>query len=98
MPLSFAGLWEQSGPKHEPPLETFTILTTDANTFMGVIHHRMPVVLDKSGWEQWLDPEADPEPLVPLLRPREWAGVERYAVSPIVNSVKNNSPACIAHL
>jgi putative SOS response-associated peptidase YedK len=98
LPLSFAGLWEQWGPKDEPPLETFTILTTDANTFMGVIHHRMPVVLDKAGWEQWLDPEADPEALVPLLRLREWAGVERYAVSPVVNSVKNNSPECIAHL
>jgi putative SOS response-associated peptidase YedK len=32
-------------------------MTTDANEFMANIHNRMPVILEKEQFEDWLDPE-----------------------------------------
>ena len=45
-PYAFAGLWESWQPREGEPLETFTILTTDANEVVEPIHNRMPVILD----------------------------------------------------
>jgi len=54
--LAIAGLWERW---HDGPLslETFTLLTTDANQILAPIHDRMPVILDRRAFEPWLDPE-----------------------------------------
>jgi len=42
--FAFAGLWER-WEGGEEPLETFTILTTRANSLVAPIHPRMPVIL-----------------------------------------------------
>src|SRR5438067_3297187 len=43
-PFAFAGLWER-WDKGEIPLETCTLLTTEANTLLRPLHDRMPVIL-----------------------------------------------------
>ena len=35
-------------------VETFTILTTDANDTMRALHHRMPVILSPRAFKPWL--------------------------------------------
>ena len=95
-PLAFAGLWEQWSTPDGKTLESFTIITTQANSFMAQIHDRMPVILDKSTWNLWLDPgdvpaEALSELLIPC--PSEW--LEKYQVSSIVGNVRNESPECV---
>jgi putative SOS response-associated peptidase YedK len=81
-PLAFAGLWETW---HDT--ETFTIITTAANATMRQIHDRMPLILDPSDFDRWLDPEIeDPfdilsaEPDVPLeLTPvSDWVNSPRH--------------------
>jgi putative SOS response-associated peptidase YedK len=37
-------------------LETCAILTTAANALAATIHDRMPVILDPSDYDLWLDP------------------------------------------
>jgi putative SOS response-associated peptidase YedK len=70
-PLAVAGLWERwdkSGDGYA--VETFTVITTAANSFMAPIHDRMPAILAKSDWDAWLDPEmSDPVLLRSLLGP-----------------------------
>lgn len=38
-------------------IESFTILTTEANGFLSDIHDRMPLILPKESWDFWLDSE-----------------------------------------
>jgi putative SOS response-associated peptidase YedK len=53
--FAFAGLWEKWTSPHGEPLESCTILTTEANELMKSIHDRMPVILDSAGESVWLD-------------------------------------------
>jgi putative SOS response-associated peptidase YedK len=51
-------------------VETYTVITTTANDFMAPIHDRMPVILGKSDWEAWLDPDmSNPILLQSMLAP-----------------------------
>lgn len=96
-PFAFAGLWEVWRDATGTPLYTCTILTTTANTVLRPIHHRMPVVLDAAAEALWIDRSVmAPETLLPLLKPYVSENMEVYAVSQLVNSPHNNSPACIA--
>jgi putative SOS response-associated peptidase YedK len=42
-PFAFAGLWEK-WDKGEEPVESCTLITTEANGVVGPVHHRMPVI------------------------------------------------------
>jgi putative SOS response-associated peptidase YedK len=102
-PFAFAGLWDRwfdragGGGGDAPPLDTFTILTTDALPEIAAIHHRMPVILDPADFDLWLDPAvADRQRLEPLLTPRGGDLLEAYPVSKLVNSPANDRPECVA--
>jgi putative SOS response-associated peptidase YedK len=60
-PFAMAGLWDTwKGPNKQGPfMESFTIITTEANATTRPIHDRMPVILEPSTYDQWLDPEFD---------------------------------------
>jgi putative SOS response-associated peptidase YedK len=54
-PFGLAGPWER-WEKHGEPVESCTVLTTDANELMRPIHERMPVILPPDQYGLWLDP------------------------------------------
>lgn len=86
--FGFAGLWE----KHDD-LETFTIITTEANTLMSEIHNRMPVILNSKDYNNWLE-EGDYELLKPC--PSEEMGL--HMISSAVNKPSNNSAELIKRI
>ena len=88
--LALAGLWER-WEKGMEVLDTFTIITTTANTLLGRIHDRMPVILNPNGTSAWLDPECSQGELTALLVPAAEDELKTHAVSMKVNSPKNNS-------
>jgi putative SOS response-associated peptidase YedK len=98
-PFAFAGLWERWTPK-EPDaasasIDSFTIVTTDANALLKPLHVRMPVILAPEDYGRWLDPDAAEADLLALLKPapQEWLG---YApVSPRVNAAAVDDAALI---
>jgi putative SOS response-associated peptidase YedK len=94
-PFAFAGLWERSeGPAG--PVETCCILTTEANELVRPAHDRMPVMLERPYFEQWLDrAEQDAEALAWMLRPYRADAMRAYPVSPLVNSPKNDDARCL---
>lgn len=103
--MALAGLWERWTPKADAgranevaPLETLTILTTTANAVLRPLHDRMPVILDETAWESWLDPVAPRPALKALLRPAPDDRLEAYKVGPAVNNVRNDDPSCAAPL
>lgn len=54
--FSMAGLYEDFISKEGNRFRAYTILTTDANTQMALIHDRMPVILSPEDEDKWLDP------------------------------------------
>ena len=67
-PFAFAGLWSR-WDRGEAPIESCTIITTDANETLEPIHHRMPVILHAEDYDRWLDPSSPADELHSLLRP-----------------------------
>ena len=45
-PFAFAGLWDRWTDPEGRPVETCTILTTDANDLLRPLHTRMPVIVE----------------------------------------------------
>ncbi len=91
-PFAFAGLWERWLPPTGGTLETFTVITTNANEIMAQFHQRSPVVLAPESYEQWLDPKADAANLL-RASPSEWWQATR--VSTWVNDVKHDDEKCV---
>jgi putative SOS response-associated peptidase YedK len=73
-------------------LQSFSIITTEANELMSEIHTRMPVILHPKDWERWLDRTVTDQPPIDLLRPYESDAMEMHPCNPAVGSVKNNGP------
>jgi putative SOS response-associated peptidase YedK len=95
-PFGFAGLWETWKSPTGEVIHSCTIITTTPNALMESIHNRMPVILPREAETQWLDRTVeDPQSLLSLLTPHPAAEMEAYAVSPLVNSPRNDTSACI---
>jgi putative SOS response-associated peptidase YedK len=98
-PFAFAGLWERWKDPEGKLLDTFTILTTDANELIRPLHDRMPVIVDRKDFALWLDPEVnDPVQLQALLVPAPPEDLETVPVSRAVNSPAYDAADCIAPL
>lgn len=94
-PFAFAGLWE-TWDKGESPVESCTIITTDANDVARPLHDRMPVILDAQDHARWLSPEpVDPALLLELLRPYPAEAMNAVPVSPVVNNARFDDPTCL---
>ncbi len=95
-PLALAGLWDHWQTPDGDTLESCSVITTDANRMMSLVHDRMPVILDHERWVEWLSPEnEDIESLAKLLVPCPDDWLERTPVSSVVNNVRHDSPECI---
>jgi putative SOS response-associated peptidase YedK len=72
------------------PVLTCAIVTTEAVGDLAGIHDRMPLMLDESNWDRWLNPDdSAPEDLL-ASRP-DISGIGIREVSRLVNRVANNS-------
>jgi putative SOS response-associated peptidase YedK len=95
-PFALAGLWESwRSPEDGSTLETFTIITTQANAKLVPLHDRMPVILGPRQIDAWLAPETDAAKLQELLVPSPPEDLSLQPVSTLVNNPWNDSPACI---
>jgi putative SOS response-associated peptidase YedK len=97
--LTFAGLYEFWRDKSRPdddPLAwrtTFTIITTQAEPGLDRIHDRMPLVLPRERWADWLDPSrTSPDDVRDLLAPVEPGRFVAYPVGRAVGDVRNTGP------
>lgn len=103
--LAMAGLYEiwrdPSRGSDEPGafLWSAVILTTDATDDVGQIHDRMPMLVERDRWSDWLDPDHDDtDQLRALLTPAVPGVLEAYPVSTEVNNVRNNGPQLLDQL
>jgi putative SOS response-associated peptidase YedK len=89
--LGFAGLWSRWGPDR---LLTFSIVTTAAVGDLGMVHDRMPLLLEPARWQSWLAGEPD----LTAPPPELVAGLELRPVGPAVGNVRNDGPELVARV
>jgi len=90
-PFGFAGVYDQwQGP--DGPVRSCTIVTTTPNALMEPIHDRMPVILPRSAYDEWLDGGSrDTEALSRLLVPYAAAEMAVYEIGSAIGAVKNDT-------
>jgi putative SOS response-associated peptidase YedK len=88
--FSMAGLWERWKSPEGTVIDSFNIITTEANNFMKPIHKRMPVILKREDEKIWLASKDSVE-ILSLLKPYSSEGMDDYPVSKLVNSPKNDN-------
>lgn len=103
--LAMAGLyeiWRDKEKADDDPtrfLWTCTVITTEAEDEVGVIHDRMPMLVERERWADWLDPErTSTDDLAGLLVAAAPGRLEAYPVSTAVNAVRNNGPELVEPL
>ncbi|MDD4464087.1 MAG: SOS response-associated peptidase family protein, partial [Desulfobacterales bacterium] len=101
-PFAFAGLWERwidrNFPDHSP-LDSCTIVTTEAIDSIRHIHDRMPLIPAPEHYESWLDPGLEnPAELNRMLRTGAVEPMTCYPVSKAVNSVRSTGPDLIQRI
>lgn len=94
--FGFAGLWESWHAPTGETVETCSILTTSSNELLRPLHDRMPVILDPSDFERWLVPDVQTaETLRALMVSFPADRMQRFRVSTLVNSPKNETAECV---
>jgi len=95
-PMGLAGLFESWAGTGAGTLNTCSIITTSANSLMLPVHHRMPAIIRRDDYREWLDNGSFEERrLRAMLQPFEASEMACYPVGSLVNSIRNNSEKCI---
>jgi putative SOS response-associated peptidase YedK len=95
--FGFAGLWSHWTSPDGELVDSFTIITTEPNSVAAEYHDRMPLVLPPELYDGWLDPQADPEPLLQEARGQSRSlALDVYPTNPIGNNVRFEGPEVVA--
>jgi hypothetical protein len=91
----FAGIYAHWTDKETGELfQTFSILTTTANPMMMRIHnlkHRMPVIVDPSQYQNWLQKDMTTEKINSFFHPYPETRMDNYTISKRITSRSENS-------
>ena len=94
-PFAFAGLWESWSDPDGATIESCALITTAANDRLRPIHDRMPVILDQTDYDLWLDVGFGTlEAVQALLGPTAMT-LDARPVSRHVNNPRHDDPRCL---
>ncbi len=95
--FALAGLYDDWISPEGERVRTCAIITVPANDTIAHIHNRMPAILRPEDESVWLNDD-DPDRLTGLLKPFDNDALTFYRVSPMLNSARVDSSACIEPL
>jgi putative SOS response-associated peptidase YedK len=89
-PFAIGAIWDNG-----PGMAQCCLLTTAANSVLKPIHNRMPVMIHREDWEEWMEPGslAD-ESFRRITMPYSAEEVSALEVSPLVNSGRVDDARC----
>jgi putative SOS response-associated peptidase YedK len=103
--LAMAGLyeiWRNPAVGEDDPdgfLWSAAVVTTTAEDELGHIHDRMPMLVERAGYDAWLDTSTtSPQDLRDVLVPASPGRLRAFPVSTAVNNVRNNGPELVEPL
>lgn len=83
--FTLAGIWDNwTNPGSREKLNTFSVLTTEANELMARVHNsrkRMPLILPREKEKAWLDPGSDEPQLKDIMVPYDATDMQAHPVS-----------------
>jgi len=95
-PFAIAGLWDTWNSPDGSTIKSCTLITTEPNELMAMIHDRMPVILHPRDYAKWLDPSPQtPDQLLPMIKPFPADVMDAYPVSTLVNKASNDMPELV---
>lgn len=94
-PFAFAGLNSTWCAPDGSQVDTFAIVTGKANASVRDLHDRMPLVVPRSQYDEWLSPADGRHALEKIGHYNEGLAVASYASHPIANDVKYEGPLAI---
>lgn len=99
-PFGMAGLWESwRDPGSGEALESCCIVTTTPAESVAHVHDRMPVIVGRADYAEWLDPRNEAvDRLDRLLVPCSAPGLQAVAVDRRVNDARNQGADLLAPL
>ena len=102
--IAIAGIYEEwINPQTSSPITTAAIITREVVGILKPIHHRMPVILPKSLWSNWLSNKSlSPQEVNDYLKmidiKQADAGLTFWPVSDEVNNARNTGQALAAQI
>lgn len=95
-PLALGGLWESWRAPDGGILRTACVVTTGPNALMEPIHERMPVIVPRERWQDWL--AAPSEAIADLVAPCPAGLLQAWPVAGRVSRTAEDDPNLIAAL
>jgi putative SOS response-associated peptidase YedK len=93
-PFTIGGLWTAwSDAAGAHP--TCAILTVGPNALAARVHDRMPVLVEESARQRWLDPATPRDEVQALCRPWPGDDLEVHPVATRVNAPRHDDPDCV---
>ena len=92
--FAFAGLWEH-WQHNEQTLYSCALLTTEATDLMQSIHQRMPVIIPRNHYHQWLDKTSDANLAYSLVNNQAYEEMTAMPVSNWVNNPQHDDRRCL---
>ena len=98
--LSIAGIWSQWKSPTGQLIDSAAVITQDSVGELATIHNRMPLMMPKDRWDEWLDvsPHSTEELLGLLQNKKADEGLHPWPVSTEVNKVANNGPQLVQEI
>ncbi|MCX6665945.1 MAG: SOS response-associated peptidase [Euryarchaeota archaeon] len=89
-PFAIAGLWDTwINPETKETIDTYTIITTEANSLMQIIHNskkRMPVILPDGVERRWIGKDLNEEDAKQILTPLDSGKLQAYTISKLITT------------
>ena len=95
--MGLAGIWDEH-TDGETILYTYSIITREADSRMARYHSRMPVIIRRESFADWLSGDAGAKEALELISRASGDFLSAHPVSTFVNNVMNDSPQCLEEL
>ncbi|MGA8260199.1 MAG: SOS response-associated peptidase [Arenicellales bacterium] len=89
--FAFGGLWDRCRTGAGDVIESCTIITTAPTASLAHLHSRMPLIIPRRAYSQWLTGDAPKT----CIKPFDETELAFYPVSTFVNNPRNDDPRCI---
>ena len=93
--FSFPALWEEFEDTEGHQVQTFAIISREADNFVKTIQERMPVILNRQSEKVWLDKNSTEESMLRIISASESSEMNYYPVSPRISQRDIDVPSLI---
>jgi putative SOS response-associated peptidase YedK len=91
--ITMAAVWDEWVRPDNQIVQSFSIITTEANQDIAPLHDRMPVILQTAEARNlWLQSTTELNEVIALLQPLPAGSLRMYPISPLINQVGSNLP------